>query len=202
MDKKIGVYVCAGCSIGDAVDTEKLAELARKEFKVDGMVHPFLCSDEGMKQIRKDMADNGINALVIAACSPRAKMEVFSFDMGRTVVDRVNLREQVAWSHEAKSADGKTIDEDVQMLAEDQLRMGIVRVQHMDPPEPYSADYSKRILVIGGGVTGMTAAAEAAEAGYEVVLVEKESSLGGFAGRLFKEYPKEAPYHEPRLARP
>ena len=128
---------------------------------------------------------------------PEPKTEVFSFDPKATVSDRVNLREQVVWSHEPKLAEGKKFDEDIQMLAEDQLRMGIVRVQNMDPPEPYLSDFNKRILVVGGGVTGMTSALEAARAGYDVVLVEKESALGGFSARLFKEYPRVPPYRDP-----
>lgn len=197
MEKKIGVYICAGCGINEAVDVEKLADMAGKEFKVPVRTDPFLCGASGMGQIRQDIAEAGINGLVIAACSPRAKTEIFSFDPGSTVLDRVNLREQVAWSHEAKPAEGKKFDEDIQMLAEDQLRMGVARVKNIDPPEPYLTDFSKRILVVGGGVTGMTSALDAARAGYEVVLVEKESALGGFAAKLFKEYPKTPPYRQP-----
>ena len=197
MEKKVGVYICGGCAIGEAVDIEKLADTARSEFKVPVFVHPFLCGAEGVGQIRADIADGKVNAPVIAACSPRAKGEVFAFDPRKTVLDRVNLREQVAWSHEPSLPEGKKFDEDIQMLAEDQLRMGVARAQNIDPPEPYSAEFTKRILVVGGGTTGMTSAIEAARAGYEVVLVEKEPALGGFATKLFKEYPKVPPYREP-----
>ena len=197
MEKKIGVYICSGCNLGNVIDVEKLATLAKGEYKVPVcQVHPFLCSDEGAGQIQKDIAAGTVNGIVIAACSPRVKTEVFSFDLMTTVLDRVNLREQVAWSHEPKLAEGKKFDEDIQMLAEDQLRMGIVRVQNMDPPEPYREEINKRILVVGGGVTGMTSALEAAKAGYEVVLVEREASLGGFAAKLFKQYPKTPPYRD------
>lgn len=197
MEKKIGVYICSGCNLGNVIDVEKLATLAKGEYKVPvGQVHPFLCSDEGAGQIQKDIAAGRVNGIVIAACSPRVKNEVFSFNPMTTVLDRVNLREQVAWSHEPKLAEGKKFDEDIQMLAEDQLRMGIVRVQNMDPPEPYREEINKRILVVGGGVTGMTSALEAAKAGYEVVLVEREASLGGFAAKLFKQYPKTPPYRD------
>jgi len=197
MEKKIGVYICSGCNLGNVIDVEKLATLAKGEYKVPVcQVHPFLCSDEGAGQIQKDIAAGTVNGIVIAACSPRVKTEVFSFDLMTTVLDRVNLREQVAWSHEPKLAEGKKFDEDIQMLAEDQLRMGIVRVQNMDPLEPYREEINKRILVVGGGVTGMTSALEAAKAGYEVVLVEREASLGGFAAKLFKQYPKTPPYRD------
>ena len=197
MEKKIGVYICSGCNLGNVIDVENLGTLAKGEYKVPVcQVHPFLCSDEGAGQIQKDIAAGTVNGIVIAACSPRVKTEVFSFDPMTTVLDRVNLREQVAWSHEPKLAEGKKFDEDIQMLAEDQLRMGIVRVQNMDPLEPYREEINKRILVVGGGVTGMTSALEAAKAGYEVVLVERESSLGGFAAKLFKQYPKTPPYRD------
>lgn len=197
MEKKIGVYVCSGCGIGAAIDVEKLADLARQEFKVAASAHPFLCSTGGLEQIRKEIAENGINGIVLAACSPRFKTDVFSFDPANTLLERVNLREQVVWCHEPDGASGEKFDEDIRMLAEDQLRMGIVRVQQTEPPEPYHAEVVKRILVVGGGVTGMTAALEAAAAAYEVVLVEKEKSLGGFAAKLFKEYPKAPPYRNP-----
>ncbi len=197
MEKKIGVYICGGCGIGEAIDVEKLAETAKSEFKAPVFVHPFLCGAEGVGQIRADIEAGKVNAPVIAACSSRAKGEVFAFDPRTTVLDRVNLREQVAWSHEPSLAEGQTFDEDIRMLAEDQLRMGVARVRNIDPPEPYIAECTKRILVVGGGATGMTSAIEAARAGYEVVLVEKEPGLGGFALKLFKEYPKVPPFREP-----
>ncbi len=196
MEKKIGVYICTGCGIGDLIDAEKLSKVATGEYKVPVCkVNQMFCGPEGLAQIKKDVASEGVNGLVIAACSPRAKTDVFSFDLLTTVMDRVNLREQVAWSHTPQAKEG--IDEDIQMLAEDQLRMSIVRVQNMDPPEPFKEEIDKRILVVGGGVTGMTSALEAAKAGYEVVLVEREAALGGFARRLYRQLPKGAPYREP-----
>ena len=106
------------------------------------------------------------------------------------VLERVNLREQVIWSHPAN-------DEDTQMLAEDQLRMGIVRAREAEPPAPFVAeDVSKRILVVGGGLAGMTSANEAAKAGYEVVLVEKSDRLGGYLKEIYKLPPSQPPYEE------
>jgi quinone-modifying oxidoreductase subunit QmoB len=93
------------------------------------------------------------------------------------------------WSH-------KPNDEDTQMLAEDYLRMGIVKAQKADVPEPYSAEIDKTILVMGGGHTGMTAALEAANAGYEVVLIEKEPELGGWLRTIKKSFPRKPPYRD------
>ena len=125
---------------------------------------------------------------VIAACSPRMKTDIFALDNG-VVPERVNLREQVAWCH-------KPQDEDTQMLAEDYLRMGIVKAQKTEPLEPLAETISRKLLVVGGGITGITAALEAAEAGYEVVLVEKQAHLGGFVATLKKRFPTAPPYTE------
>jgi len=188
MDKKLGVYICAGCSIGDSLDLDKLSDIATKEYKVEiCKTHPFLCGEEGAQLIGKDLED-GVNTVVIAACSPRAKQEVFSYDP-TVVLERVNLREHVVWSHPPK-------DEDTQMLAEDYLRMGLARAQKVLPPEPYLETFEKTILVVGGGISGMTSALEAAKAGYEVCLVEREPSLGGWMAKLCKQYPKHPPYRD------
>ncbi len=188
MAKKLGVYICGGCGIGDALDVDKLCGVATKEFKVENCKnHPFLCGAEGAKLIAQDIQE-GTNTAVIAACSPRAKMDVFSY--GPSVyVERVNLREQVAWVHPPK-------DEDTQMLAEDYLRMGLARAQKAEAPEPFSEAMDKTILVVGGGIAGMTSALEAAGAGYNVCLVEKEPALGGWIAKLRKQYPKHPPYRE------
>jgi quinone-modifying oxidoreductase subunit QmoB len=194
MAKRLGVYICTGCSIGEAVDAGKLEKVATKEYKVPVCkAHPFLCGPEGLQIIRQDLpaaaGDNGVDGVVIAACSPRVKTDAFAFDPS-LVVERVNLREHVAWCQKAR-------DEDTQMLAEDYLRMGIVRAQKTEPPEPLAESVSKKILVVGGGITGLTAALEAAAAGYEVVLVEKEARLGGFVSTLKKRFPSGPPYTAP-----
>ena len=188
MDKKLGVYICGGCSIGDSLDLDKLSEVATKEYKVEiCKTHPFLCGKEGAQLIAKDIED-GVNTVVIAACSPRAQQEVFSYDQG-VVLERVNLREHVVWSHSPQ-------DEDTQMLAEDYLRMGVAKAGKVLPAEPYVEAIDKTILVVGGGISGMTSALEAAKAGYEVCLVEKNASLGGWMSKLYKQYPKHPPYQQ------
>ncbi|MGC0777744.1 MAG: FAD-dependent oxidoreductase, partial [Candidatus Acidiferrum sp.] len=189
MDKRLGVYICSGCSIGESVDVGKLAKIAESEYKVPVCrTHPFLCGEEGVGLIREDLQQGAANAVVVAACSPRAKTAEFLFDP-QMVMDRVNLREQVAWCHKAK-------DEDTQMLAEDNLRMGIVRAGKMEPLEPVSDAISRAILVVGGGVAGLSAALEAAATGFDVILVEKLQQLGGFAGTVKKDIPRGAPYTE------
>ncbi len=192
MEKKMGVYICTGCGIGDALDVEALEKVATGEYKVAVCKHhDCLCNDEGLALIRNDMEQDGVNTVIVAACSPRVMID--RFDCGPDKVsERVNLREQVAWSHPAG-------DEDTQMLGEDLLRMGIVKAKDMEPLEPFLAeDFSKRLLVVGGGLAGLTAAREAAKAGYEVVLVEKDKELGGYLRQVHKLPPSKPPYEEAR----
>jgi quinone-modifying oxidoreductase subunit QmoB len=113
--------------------------------------------------------------------------DVFDFGPDK-VVERVNLREQVAWCQPAG-------EEDTLMMAQDALRMGLVKVSESQPLEPFVAeDLSRKILVVGGGLTGMTAALEAARAGYETVLVEKEETLGGYLKDVYRLPPCDPPY--------
>ena len=112
--------------------------------------------------------------------SPRVKYE--EFDFPGTITERVNIRELVAWSQQPNT-------EEAQMAAADYLRMGIIKVQKGTLPEPnVLEDLSKTILVVGGGISGLSAALEAANACYQVVLVEKEAELGGWAAKLYKRF--------------
>ncbi|MEE8551950.1 MAG: FAD-dependent oxidoreductase, partial [Desulfobacterales bacterium] len=200
MDKKYCVYICTGCGIGDALEMEELCEVP-EEAGYPVKTHPFLCGKEGIELITKGIADDGYNTLVIAACSRRVNYDVFEFD--GCIVDRINLREQVVWSHprsefpaltEEQKDDEEHFDR-LQMLAEDYLKMGMAKIEKINPPEPYKLEtLSRRILVIGGGITGVSAALDAAKAGYEVTVVEKESSLGGYATKIRKQLPNEDPY--------
>ena len=188
MDKKLGVYICSGCGIGDSLDIDELSKVASGEDAVEVCKsHPILCSAEGIQFLKEEM-DQGVNTLVLAACSPRAKQDAFTFDPS-IVLERVNLREHVIWTHPPK-------DEDTDMLAQDYVRMGVARASRSEPAEPFSEPIDKHILVVGGGITGMTAAVEAAKAAYEVCLVEKEPALGGWMAKLHKQYPKHPPYRD------
>ncbi|MBW1915834.1 MAG: hydrogenase iron-sulfur subunit [Deltaproteobacteria bacterium] len=183
MEKKIGVYICSGCGIGDALDIEQLDKIATEDG--DAAIcrnHSNLCTQEGVDIIKKDIADEGVNTIIITACSPRVMYETFNFE--GCIVDRVNIREQVVWSQKP----GEENKEDTQMMAGDYLRMGLAKAENMELPEPFhpEQEMSKNILVVGGGFSGMTAALEAAKAGSQVILVEKEAELGGFQKNIRK----------------
>jgi quinone-modifying oxidoreductase subunit QmoB len=189
LEKKFAVYICTGCDIGESLDIEQLSKVASEGYKIEDIkTHASFCSEEGAAIIKKDI-EGGVNVAVLAACSPRAKTDVFTFDPLKTIFERVNLREQVVWCQEPNN-------EDTQMMAEDYLRMALVKVQKSELPEPFSEEMSKTILVVGGGPTGLNAAMEASKAGSKVVLVEKEAELGGYAKKIHKTWSPVAPHTE------
>ncbi len=194
IETKVGVYLCSGCGIGESLNCDQLAKVATSENKVPVCkVDGWLCSEEGIDVIRKDIESDKLNRVVIGGCSQRFLSDVFQFGSD-VMVDRVNLRENVVWTH-------KPNDEDTQMLAEDYIRMGIAKVRNSEPPVPMQKDVNETILVVGGGVSGLTSALGAAKAGYPVVLAEKEKQLGGWVSRLYKISPYEPPYTEPEYSK-
>jgi quinone-modifying oxidoreductase subunit QmoB len=205
MDKVYGAYLCTGCGIGDALDIEALkgasssAGMEMKDFSC-------MCGAEGRALIEKDIAENGVNTIVVCACSPRVMQKEFDFG-DDTITVRGNLREQVVWAaapvakpgeeggEAAKAAEG--VDEFLQELGEDYVRMAVVRAQKTQKPEPFKLEtLNKRILVMGGGIAGLTAAVEASKAGYQVTIVEKEAVLGGKANGWRKQFPTSYPYSQ------
>jgi quinone-modifying oxidoreductase subunit QmoB len=189
MDTKIGVYICKGCDIGKTLDIDQLIEDTNDETEASlCKSHDVLCSQEGIASIQADIESEGVNRVVVAACSQRVFPELFDFG-GDVLTERANLREQVAWCHTAD-------DEDTQMLGQDQVRVGVAKLGTVEPPEAMSEEIVKDLMVIGGGITGMTAAKAAATAGYKVTLVEKEDRLGGWATKFSKVFPKRPPYKD------
>ena len=189
MDKNVAVYLCRGCDIGSALDMDALKEVADDEYSIEiCKEHDCLCGDEGRELIAADV-NEGVNSIVIGACSPRFMVDAFTFD--NVLTTRVNLREQVVWTHEPN-------DEDTDMMAQDYLRMGIVRGQKANLSEPLQEEVDRTVMVVGGGVTGISAALDAASAGNDVVLVEKEDQLGGWMAKWAKGIPHAAPYTDPQ----
>ena len=187
--KKPGVYVCKGCGIGDAVSTDDLVNVAKNEFRIEtASTHDAYCSADGVAAIKGDVDAGTVDGVVVAACSHRVMADKFRFN--GTPVVRANLREQVAWSQPAG-------DENTEMLAADNVRMAITQMQQTLPPLPSQVqEYSRTLLVLGGGITGLTAAREASQAGYPVVLVEKTDQLGGWANKWAGRMPHRPPYRD------
>ncbi len=188
MEHKIGLYIDTGYGIGESLDVEALSSLATDDLAVAVCKSDaYWNTPEKLAIIRNDIANEALTAVVIAGPSPRVFQQEFKFD--GVITERINLREHVVWSHPAN-------DEDTQMLAEDYLRMGIVKTSKYEDRPPFMEEVDKSILVIGGGMTGLTAAFEAAKAGSQVYLVEKEPRLGGWANSFHKVFTGKPPYTE------
>ena len=236
-DPKLGVYICSDCGIGEALDTEKLENIAKNQYRIEiAKTMPFLCSQEGAQIIKDDINNEGVNKIVIAACSPRVNSDIFDFDPAQYITERVNVREHIVWSQlpaaqeeepaqeagteappdavsneaaeaapagtapetaeEPTEAAKPAVNENTQEMAEDHLRMGIIRAQKSEPPEPVIEAVERTVLVIGGGAAGLTSALESAKAGYKVILAEKEAVLGGWAGKMYKILPDKPPFED------
>ncbi len=190
LTKVYGGYICTGCGIGEVLNIEGLKKCGAKT-KVPMLEHACLCGAEGRALIENDIKEKGYNTLVICACSPRVMQSEFDFG-DNTITVRGNIREHVAWLGDAAAG-----DDFLQELAEDYVRMACVRATKTALPEPFQLPaLNKRILVLGGGIAGLTAAREASKAGYEVTIVEKSDKLGGKALGWRKQFPTAYPFAE------
>ncbi len=198
MAEKIGVYLDKSI-LEPYLDLDALVEKIKNKW--DNVcpvvkVEPFLASEEGRSAIKADLDAGSIDAVCICGSSPRVDTEYFDFGPN-VLVDRVNLREQCILSYQHPDGSPLQPGEKPKLLQEmalDYINMSIVRLQRSEVTEPEAIKAVKRILVLGGGWTGIHAAINAAKAGYEVVLVEKEAELGGFAAKLYKTFPLHYPY--------
>ena len=192
-DKKFAGYICTGCGIGERLDAGQLETTATRDGKMQSCrQHEMLCSSEGVQLIRDDIANEGVTHVMIAACSRRAKVEAFNFT--DVALARANLREGVIWVRPDTDENRETTQE----MADDYIRMACAEVKFMTKPSPSGEQQlNKNLLVVGGGVTGMTAALEASAAGYPVHLVEKSAALGGHVAGYYKSIPTRSPYAEP-----
>ncbi len=185
---RVGVFVChCGENIGRTVDCHAVAE-ACAEFP--GVVHSedykYMCSDPGQNLIKQAIREKGLDAVVVGSCSPHMHEKTFRkacADAGINpyMVEIANLREHCSWIHDdIKAGTKKSID---------LMRFAVEKVKFNVPLAPIRVPVTKRTLVIGGGISGIQAALDIANAGYEVVLVEKEPSIGGHMSQLSETFP-------------
>ncbi len=187
--ENVGLFLCTGCEIGKAVNCDDFEEVAEEHGATSFHSHECLCSPEGVKVIHDAIDDGSVDTVVIAACSQRVKTKEFYLDPTKVASYRVGLREQVAWTQEHGH-------EDTQMLAEDLIRMGCARATKLELTEPVSEEVDRTVMVVGGGMAGLTAAKAAAGMGHPVVLVEKEDELGGTQAGVKDAVPEEPPYDQ------
>ena len=189
----MGAYICKGCGLGDRLDCGQLEQTATRDGKAKfAKSHDFLCSAEGVAMIQADIDAGETNHVIIAACSRRAKVEAFNFQ--NVTVSRANLREGVIWVR----PDNDEARETTQDMADDYVRMACAESKNQHVPAPSGEQQlNKNILVVGGGISGMTAALEASAAGYPATIVEKSGQLGGVMGQLYKRVASTSPYADP-----
>ena len=197
MDKKYGAYICTGCGIGDTLDIEGLTGAAG-EHSMEAKTHEALCGAAGREMIQNDIDNDGVNTVVVCACSPRVMKDEFNFGDDKITI-RGNLREGVAWSRETVTEERgeDVVKEYAQEKAQDYVRMACVQATKTELPEPYQLEtLNEKILVMGGGIAGLTAAKAAADAGSEVTIIEAQDKLGGKALGWRKQFPTKAPWSD------
>jgi heterodisulfide reductase subunit A len=186
---RIGVYVChCGLNIAGVVDVEKVAEYAKTLPNVATAKHyTYMCSEPGQKLVQNDIKTHKLDRIVIATCSPRMHEETFRKAVAEAglnpyLTEIVNLREHVSWphTHEPEKATEK---------AKALVRMGVARAQILEPLEKHKVTVEKKVLVVGGGIAGIQASLDLANAGFKVYLVEKSPSIGGRMAQLDKTFP-------------
>ena len=186
---RIGVYVChCGLNIAGVVDVEKVAEYAKGLPDVVVARHyTYMCSEPGQRMIQDDIKAENLDRIVIATCSPRMHEETFRRAVAEAglnpyLTEIVNLREHVSWAHthEPEKATEK---------AKALVRMGVARVRLLEPLEKRKVIVEKSVLVVGGGIAGIQASLDLANAGFKVYLVEKAPSIGGRMSQLDKTFP-------------
>ena len=185
---RIGVYIChCGVNIASTVDVERATKAAEKHHAVVvARNYAYMCSDPGQALIRKDIREHGLDRIVVAACSPRMHEATFrktcaSEGVNAYCFEMTNIREQCSWVHDNRDeATAKAID---------LVRSSLSRVALLQPLEVQEVPVDPKALVIGGGIAGIQAALDIADAGFEVVLVEKEPSIGGHMAQLDKTFP-------------
>lgn len=176
---RVGVFVChCGINIGSVVDVPQVAKDAKGlENVVFSMENMFSCSQDSQEKIKQKIKEHNLNRIVVASCSPRTHESLFQqtlkeAGLNKYLFEMVNIRDQCSWVH-AKEPEKAT------KKAKDLIRMGVAKVNRLEPLEESTLKVTPRGLVIGGGLTGMEAALSLAEQGYQVYLVEKENELGG-----------------------
>jgi heterodisulfide reductase subunit A len=189
--QRIGVYVChCGSNIAGMVDVEDVAKWAAAKLGHRGVIiardYKFMCSSLGQELIEKDIKELKLTRVVVAACSPHLHEQTFRTACKRAglnpyLCELVSIREQVSWVHTdrvAATEKSKAV-----------VSSGVERVIWNEPLEPLRVPIHPDTLIVGGGIAGIQAALEIADAGYHVYLVEREPSIGGHMAQFDKTFP-------------
>ncbi len=189
MSEKIGVYIChCGSNIAGTVDVEDVARWAKENFPEVAVSrdYKFMCSSPGQELIEKDIKEQGLTRVVVAACSPHLHEKTFRGACERAglnpfLFEMASIREHVSWV----TKDKKEATKKSKSIVGGSIR----RVVHHQPLVPLKVDINPNVLVVGGGVAGIQAALEVADSGNRVYLVEREPSIGGHMAQFDKTFP-------------
>ncbi|MBN2044747.1 MAG: CoB--CoM heterodisulfide reductase iron-sulfur subunit A family protein [Anaerolineales bacterium] len=189
--ERIGVYVChCGTNIAGVVDVEEVARWAKENLGDQGVViskdYKFMCSSLGQDMIQADIQKEGLTRVVVAACSPHLHEKTFRVAAERAglnpyLTELASIREQVSWVHKDKVV---ATEKSKAVVAG-----AVSRVVMHEPLEPIIVPIAEPTLVVGGGIAGIQAALEIANAGHPVYLVEREPSIGGHMAQFDKTFP-------------
>jgi heterodisulfide reductase subunit A len=185
---RIGLYIChCGTNISKMVDVIRISkDMASHPDVVVSREYKFMCSEPGQEFITSDIKERNLNRIVVAACSPLMHEPTFRTTVERGGLNRylfemVNIREQCSWV---------TIDREAATSKARALINGaLARVKFHEPLEMRRVTIGRRVMIVGGGIAGIEAALQIADAGYEVILVEKEESIGGHMAKFDKTFP-------------
>jgi heterodisulfide reductase subunit A len=188
-DLRIGVFVCeCGHNIAGTVDCEAVrAHASTLPDVVVAQRNRYTCSDPGQQQIKQAIAAHNLNRIVVAACTPRLHEPTFRACLAQAglnsyLLDMANIREQCAWVHQSDPV-GAT------RKAMDAVTMAVARARHLNAQKEIEMPVARAALVIGGGIAGIQASLDLADAGHQVYLVEKQPSIGGKMAQLDKTFP-------------
>lgn len=189
--ERVGVYVChCGSNIAGTVDVESVRDWAAGRLKERGVVvardYKFMCSSLGQELIEKDIQELDLTRVVVAACSPHLHESTFRGACARAglnpyLCELASIREQVSWVHTDRAA--------ATAKAKAVVSGAVERVIDNEPLEPLRVPIHPATLVVGGGIAGIQAALELADAGKKVYLVEREPSIGGHMAQFDKTFP-------------
>jgi heterodisulfide reductase subunit A len=184
----IGVYIChCGINIAGVVDVEEVARhAAGLKDVVVARDYKYMCSSPGQDLIKNDINEKKLDRIIVAACSPNMHEKTFRTVLKKTglnpfLLEIANIREQNSWVHSSK--------EEATQKAKDLIRMAVAKARFNEPLEKIRVEMVPKVLVIGGGIAGMEASIDITELGYDVVMVEKEQSIGGHMSQLTKTFP-------------
>ncbi len=186
---RVGVYVChCGLNIAQTVDCDGVAAaMADLPDVTVAKGIGYACSEPGQREIRQDIEKHGLNRIVVGSCSPRLHEPTFrqmmiTAGLNPYLLDMANLREQCSWVH-------MKTPEEATAKAYDLMKMAVARVKKLQPLVEPKLPMTQKAMVIGGGVAGIQAALDMADNGYDVVMVEKQPSIGGVMAQLDKTFP-------------